>query len=192
MRSASATGRSRSRRSPRSASTPVTSFCFWSSRPQGRAPRPSWPLPPATSRPPSRSACASSRRPGFVVRRPSPADGRATIVELSDEGRALLPKLKAAWRHLAEQTVAGLTVPVDQVASVLGDLAASLGAADAGSGASHATRSTPSGAERKPGSDNAPALSRELSANPSYRLYQRRPGPAGASHLIDMAEDGWR
>src|ERR1700680_3328563 len=46
---------------------------------------------------------------GLVVRRPSPTDGRATVVELSDEGRALLPKLKAAWRRLAEQTVAGLT-----------------------------------------------------------------------------------
>ena len=35
---------------------------------------------------------------GLVARRPSPTDGRATIVELTDEGRALLPKLKAAWR----------------------------------------------------------------------------------------------
>jgi DNA-binding MarR family transcriptional regulator len=68
---------------------------------------------------------------GFVVRRPSLTDGRATIVELSDGGRALLPKLKAAWRHLAEQTVAGLTIPVDQATSVLVDLAASLTAAEA-------------------------------------------------------------
>jgi DNA-binding MarR family transcriptional regulator len=68
---------------------------------------------------------------GFVVRRPSLTDGRATIVELSDGGRALLPKLKAAWRRLAEQTVAGLTIPVDQANSVLGDLAASLTAAHA-------------------------------------------------------------
>jgi DNA-binding MarR family transcriptional regulator len=68
---------------------------------------------------------------GFVVRRPSVADGRATIVELSDEGRALLPNLKAAWRHVAEQTVAGLTIPVDQAISVLDDLAASLTAAQA-------------------------------------------------------------
>jgi len=66
---------------------------------------------------------------GFVIRRPSATDGRATIVELSDEGRALLPKLKAAWRHVAEQTVAGLTIPVDQATSVLGDLADSLSAA---------------------------------------------------------------
>jgi DNA-binding MarR family transcriptional regulator len=68
---------------------------------------------------------------GFVARRPSPTDGRATIVELSDDGRALLPKLKAAWRHLAEQTVAGLTIPVDQVTATLNDLAASLTAAGA-------------------------------------------------------------
>jgi DNA-binding MarR family transcriptional regulator len=66
---------------------------------------------------------------GFVVRRPSLADGRATIVELSDGGRALMPNLKAAWRQVAEQTIAGLTVPVDQAISVLDDLAASLAAA---------------------------------------------------------------
>lgn len=68
---------------------------------------------------------------GFVVRRPSSTDGRATIVELSDEGRALLPKLKAAWRHVAEQSVAALTVPVDQATAVLHALAASLTATQA-------------------------------------------------------------
>jgi DNA-binding MarR family transcriptional regulator len=66
---------------------------------------------------------------GLVVRRSSPTDGRATIVELSDRGRALLPELKAAWSHVAEQTVAGLTsITVDQVTTVLEDLAASLDA----------------------------------------------------------------
>jgi DNA-binding MarR family transcriptional regulator len=64
---------------------------------------------------------------GFVVRRPSPTDGRATIVELTAEGRALLPKLKAAWRRLAEETVAGLkATPLDQLTEVLADLAMSL------------------------------------------------------------------
>src|SRR3984893_5330367 len=64
---------------------------------------------------------------GLVVRRPSLTDGRATVVELSDEGRALLPKLKAAWRRLAEQTVAGLTsTPPDRLDDVLAALAASL------------------------------------------------------------------
>jgi len=64
---------------------------------------------------------------GLVVRSSSLTDGRATIVELSDQGRALLPTLKAAWRQVAEQTVAGLTsTSIDQLTSVLHDLATSL------------------------------------------------------------------
>ena len=64
-----------------------------------------------------------------MVRRSSLSDGRATIVELSDQGRALLPKLKAAWRRVADQTVAGLTsTSADQLTSVLEELAASLAA----------------------------------------------------------------
>ncbi len=46
---------------------------------------------------------------GLVTRRPSPADGRATIVELTEDGRALLPRLKRAWREVAQRTVAGLS-----------------------------------------------------------------------------------
>jgi DNA-binding MarR family transcriptional regulator len=64
---------------------------------------------------------------GLVVRSSSLTDGRATIVELSDQGRALLPKLKAAWRQVAEQTIAGLkSTPTDQLTAVLDDLATSL------------------------------------------------------------------
>ena len=66
---------------------------------------------------------------GLVIRRPSPTDRRATLVELSDKGRVLLPELKAAWRRLAEQTVAGFTsFPLGQLTDVLADLAASLDA----------------------------------------------------------------
>jgi DNA-binding MarR family transcriptional regulator len=66
---------------------------------------------------------------GLVVRGSSPTDGRATIVELSDQGRALLRELKAAWRRVADQTVAGLTsTSIDQLMTVLEDLAASLDA----------------------------------------------------------------
>lgn len=69
---------------------------------------------------------------GLVVRRSSLSDGRATIVALSDQGWALLPKLKAAWRRVAEQTVAGLTsTSADQLTSVLDELAASLAAREA-------------------------------------------------------------
>mgnify|MGYP001792707249 FL=1 len=64
---------------------------------------------------------------GLVVRRPSATDGRVTIVELSDQGQALLPRLKAAWQQLAEQTVAGLaSTPLDELTEALTDVAASL------------------------------------------------------------------
>ncbi|MGB6771890.1 MAG: hypothetical protein WBF51_07795, partial [Candidatus Dormiibacterota bacterium] len=64
---------------------------------------------------------------GLVIRRPSLSDGRATMVELSDQGRELLPKLKAAWVRLAEETVAGLSsTSQDQVRKVLSELAANL------------------------------------------------------------------
>lgn len=64
---------------------------------------------------------------GLVVRRPSPTDGRVTIVELSEQGQALLPRLKAAWQQLAELTVADLTsTPLNQLTRALTDLAASL------------------------------------------------------------------
>jgi DNA-binding MarR family transcriptional regulator len=66
---------------------------------------------------------------GLVIRRPSPTDRRATVVELSDKGRELLPELKAAWARLGEQTVAALaSTPLGQLTDVLADLAASLDA----------------------------------------------------------------
>jgi DNA-binding MarR family transcriptional regulator len=64
---------------------------------------------------------------GLVARRSSPTDGRALIVELTDQGRALLPKLKAAWRGVAELTVAGLeATSAEELTAVLEDLAGSL------------------------------------------------------------------
>jgi DNA-binding MarR family transcriptional regulator len=66
---------------------------------------------------------------GFVARRPSPSDKRATIVELTDKGRALLPRLKAAWRRVAEQTIGGFTASsLQQLSDVLAGLAESLDA----------------------------------------------------------------
>ncbi len=64
---------------------------------------------------------------GLVARRSSPTDGRVSIVELTDDGRALLPKLKLAWRRVAEQTVAGVeSASVGELLAVLEDLAGSL------------------------------------------------------------------
>ncbi len=69
---------------------------------------------------------------GLVARRPSPSDRRATVVDLTDEGRALLPELKAAWRRVADKTVSGLTsTSADQLIATLLDLASSLSAAGA-------------------------------------------------------------
>src|ERR1700704_1954798 len=69
---------------------------------------------------------------GLVLRRPSPTDGRATIVELTDEGRALLPRLRSAWHAVAEQTVGGLaSTPLEHLTDALIDLACSLAASDA-------------------------------------------------------------
>jgi DNA-binding MarR family transcriptional regulator len=69
---------------------------------------------------------------GFVLRRPSPTDGRATIVELTGKGRALLPRLRTAWHAVAEQTVAGLaSTPFEHLTDVLADLAGSLAATNA-------------------------------------------------------------
>lgn len=67
---------------------------------------------------------------GLVVRRPSSADRRATLVELSDLGRAVLPKVRMAWRHVAEQTIAGLSPAQQrQAKELLPVLAAALTAA---------------------------------------------------------------
>jgi DNA-binding MarR family transcriptional regulator len=64
---------------------------------------------------------------GLVVRRPSRTDGRVTIVELSNQGQALMPALKKAWQRLAEQTITGLTsTSLHQLTDVLTDVATSL------------------------------------------------------------------
>ena len=63
---------------------------------------------------------------GLVVRRPSPTDGRVTIVELSDRGRSLVPALEAAWSELAERTVAGLSTDPDRLTASLGEITAGL------------------------------------------------------------------
>lgn len=69
---------------------------------------------------------------GIVVRRPSPHDARATIVELSDHGQQLITQLKAAWQRLAELTIAHLNDHADLgvVTNVLRDLADNLSTRD--------------------------------------------------------------
>ncbi|MGH9111039.1 MAG: MarR family winged helix-turn-helix transcriptional regulator [Acidimicrobiales bacterium] len=45
---------------------------------------------------------------GHIRRTPAPSDRRASIVELTDRGRALVDSVKELWCTLAEETVTGL------------------------------------------------------------------------------------
>jgi DNA-binding MarR family transcriptional regulator len=53
---------------------------------------------------------------GHIRRKPAPSDKRASIVELTDSGKALADKVKQLWCVLAEETVAGL--PAETVAAL--------------------------------------------------------------------------
>ena len=57
---------------------------------------------------------------GHVRRKPAPSDRRASIVELTDSGRALANQVKRLWCALAEETVTGL--PAETVAELPGIL----------------------------------------------------------------------
>ncbi|MEU7588294.1 MarR family transcriptional regulator [Micromonospora sp. NPDC049230] len=48
-------------------------------------------------------------RAGYVRRVPDPSDGRATLVESTESGRALRPRIEAIWTELETKTVAGMT-----------------------------------------------------------------------------------
>jgi DNA-binding MarR family transcriptional regulator len=60
---------------------------------------------------------------GHLRRSPAPADKRASIVELTDAGRALAGQVKELWCALAEETVAGLPArTVAELPGILGTL----------------------------------------------------------------------
>jgi DNA-binding MarR family transcriptional regulator len=59
---------------------------------------------------------------GHIRRKPAPTDKRASIVELTDAGKALTDQVKQLWCALAEETVTGLDA--DVVASLPAILAA--------------------------------------------------------------------
>jgi MarR family transcriptional regulator, transcriptional regulator for hemolysin len=45
---------------------------------------------------------------GWFVREPVPGDRRATRIQLTDKGLAVIPEIEAAWRTLAETATAGM------------------------------------------------------------------------------------
>ena len=59
--------------------------------------------------PPTLSSIAKKlETAGLIGRAPCPRDARATLVELTDDGRALLPDIYRIGRELAEVTLAGM------------------------------------------------------------------------------------
>jgi DNA-binding MarR family transcriptional regulator len=65
---------------------------------------------------------------GHIRRTPAPTDKRATVVELTDSGRAMVGRIERLWRELAEETVTGL--PADTVAELPGILTTLAGNVD--------------------------------------------------------------
>jgi DNA-binding MarR family transcriptional regulator len=59
---------------------------------------------------------------GHIRRKPAPADKRASIVELTDSGKALADQIKQLWCGLAKETVTGL--PPETAAELPGTLKA--------------------------------------------------------------------
>ena len=55
---------------------------------------------------------------GHIRREPVPTDKRASVVHLTDSGKALAEQIKQLWCALAEETVAGL--PAGTVAEIPG------------------------------------------------------------------------
>lgn len=66
---------------------------------------------------------------GHIRRAPAPSDKRASIVELTDSGKALTDQVKQLWCALAEETVTGL--PAQTVAELPGVLNTLSGNVDA-------------------------------------------------------------
>ena len=80
--------------------------------------------------PPSVTQMASKlEAAGYVRRSPSPSDRRASIVELTDSGKALADQVKRMWCALAEETISGLPAKtVAELPGILGTLTANVGA----------------------------------------------------------------
>ncbi|GAA3212798.1 MarR family winged helix-turn-helix transcriptional regulator [Dactylosporangium siamense] len=57
---------------------------------------------------------------GHIRREAAPADKRASVVALTDRGRALVEEIKQLWCDLAEETVRGLpAATVEQIPGIL-------------------------------------------------------------------------
>lgn len=63
----------------------------------------------------------------LLDRHPAPGNARATIVELTPAGHAIIPQLEALWVQLAHDTLATIPTPsIDQLTATLDALVKSL------------------------------------------------------------------
>ena len=77
---------------------------------------------------------ARLEKEGFVQRIPDPTDTRATLICLSDEGRALIPRIIEVWDELESITVEGLSqAEVMLVTRILRQITHNLGEPPGGS-----------------------------------------------------------
>jgi len=75
------------------------------------------------------------QKAGWVERRPNPADGRGTLVALTDAGRALIDEAVVAHIDNQRAVLAVLSAAEQaQLSELLGKLLAGIGRCDAGRG----------------------------------------------------------
>lgn len=60
---------------------------------------------------------------GYLTRQPSTSDRRASVVAITPKGKALVGRLEKVWGDLADETMAGVDMPLDDVATLLTRLA---------------------------------------------------------------------
>ncbi|GAA5115512.1 MarR family winged helix-turn-helix transcriptional regulator [Pseudonocardia adelaidensis] len=83
---------------------------------------------------------------GHIRRTPAPSDRRASVVELTESGQALVVRVEQLWCALAEQTVAGLpTRTVAELPGVLRAVAANVATRGARPASPPGTRSRTAG-----------------------------------------------
>lgn len=80
---------------------------------------------------------------GHIRRKPAPSDKRASIVELTDSGTALVDQLRQVWRALAEETVTGLPAhTATELPGILDTLTANVDTRRPRNGAGHVDQDT--------------------------------------------------
>ena len=118
---------------------------------------------------------------GHIRRKPAPSDKRASIVELTDSGKALADQVKQLWCALAEETVTGL--PAETVAELPGVLKTLTATSTPGAPAARTAAGTARKGRAKKGGCAAPAGQRQVTGVSEIHPARQRSGQhAPAKH----------